>query len=227
MARGWLWLAAALSLRGEARITKATRRITLSGRELLQEKRNRQTLPELYGPLSDHTCAKHLCPKHLRLVSAYDARPPLQRFVTQHQVGNNSDIHVSRIQLRHSDNRVAHAARRLRLFARRVHGRRIPRRSRPIFRNRRGAGTDGNQRVVSTARRPRTASCCSRRLGFVAINKQNLARTRRPRSTSFDVVSATPSPRPRKRAPSTRRVPRADLLLQAQSWRPRRDLQKN
>ena len=44
----------------------------------------------------------------------------------------------------------------------------------------------------------------SRRLGFVAINKQNLARTRRPRSTSFDVVSATPSPRPRYRAPSTR-----------------------
>ena len=217
MARGWLWLAAALSTQGEATISKATRCITLSGLELSHQTRVSQSPPELYAPRNYNTCAKHLCTKHLRLVSAYDARPPLQRFVTQHQVGNNSDIHVSRFQLRHSDNRVAHAARRLRLFARRVHGARIPRRSRPILRNRRGAGTDGNQRVVSTARRPRTASCCSGRLGFVAINKKNLARTRRPRSTSFDVVSATPSPRPRKRAPSTRRVPRADLLLQAQS----------
>ena len=221
MARGsfpsCLWLAALSLSVVQARITKATRRFTFSGRVLSHETRHRQTPAELYGPLSDHTCAKHLCPKHLRLVSAYDARPRLQRFVTQHQVGNNSDVYVSRFQLRYSDNRVAHAARRLRLFARRVHGRRIPRRSRPILRNRRGAGTDGNQRVVSTARRLDFTSRCSRRLGFVAINKQNLARTRRPRSTSFDVVSATPSPRPRNRAPSTRCVPCADLLLQAQS----------
>ena len=152
MARGWLWLAAALSTQGEATISKATRRITLSGLELSHQTRSSQSPPELYAPLNYNTCAKHLCKKHLRLVSAYDARPPLQRFVTQHQVGNNSDIHVGRPQLRHSDNRVAHAARRLRLFARRVHGARIPRRSRPILRNRRGAGTDGNQRVVSTAR---------------------------------------------------------------------------
>ena len=220
MARGWLWLAAALSTQGEATISKATRRTTLSGLAILQEKRNRQTFPALYGPLSDHTCAKHLCPKHLRLVSAYDARPPLQRFVTQHQVGNNSDIHVSRFQLRHSDNRVAHAARRLRLFARRVHGRRIPRRSRPILRNRRGAGTDGNQRVVSTGRRLGFTSRCSRRLGFVAINKQNLARTRRPpRTFRANPRRSTSSQRHRRdlanARPSTRRVPRADLLLQA------------
>jgi len=224
MARGsfpsCLWLAALSLSVVQARITKATRRFTFSGRDLSHETRHRQTPAELYGPLSFQRCAKHLCPKQLRLVSAYDARPPLQRFVTQHQVGNNSDIHVSRFQLRHSDNRVAHAARRLRLFARRVHGARIPRRSRPIFRNRVGAPTDSNKRLVSTARRLGFTSRCSRRLGFVAINKQNLARTRRPpRTFRANPRRSTSSQRHRRdlanARPSTRRVPRADLLLQA------------
>ena len=213
----WLWLVAAAVTLVEARF-EATRLIHLSAREFLQPTQHSR-LPELlYAPLNYTTCANHLCTKHL--VSVHDAWPTIQPDFLTHQVGNNTHVNGGITQHRSRDDRITHDGRRLRQFTRRVHGPRLFGGSTQILRDRRAAGTDGNQRLVSTAGRLSFTFGCSGPLDILAVNKQALVRMRRRRTFGANLRRSTSSQPRHRRArviAPRRRDPRADLLLQAQS----------